>query len=75
MYVKIDGDGHTNPKNSRNHHDEIARYQGISKGTHNDTQLQNSAHPENSPTDCGDVQLVCMSFTETAYFNYLECTL
>ena len=25
------GNGHKNPNNRRNHHDEIVRYQGISK--------------------------------------------
>ena len=45
-----------NGNNSHNYHDENHGEIEI-KGTHNDTQHQNSAHPKNSPIDCGGVQL------------------
>ena len=50
-YIIIDRMAIKIPNNSSNHHDERV------KGTDNDIQHQNSAHPKTSPIDCDGVQL------------------
>ena len=54
--VQNEKNGHKNPNNSHNYHDE-RELKEIIKGAHNDTQHQNNAHPENSPIDCDGMQL------------------
>ena len=39
------------------------------KGTHNDTQHQNNAHPKSSPIDCGMAQLANAQYHTIHYLN------